>query len=82
MDTYKINAQWDSFKEFVINELQGYKSSLGFMYRPNEIYMRTLDDSVLEIIKKKYQFILSDQPSNFLDRDWTYFGEKFFNIIP
>lgn len=77
MNTYKIDENWEDFKHFVSKNLQNTdKSNIGFMHNESEIYVRSTDDRILDILRLKYQLTQSEQPKNFLDgdRDWGYFG--------
>jgi hypothetical protein len=78
MNTYKINADWNEFRQFVISELKSVdKDSIGFMYKGNDIYIRSLDDYSLKLIMAKYESVVSDTtPAVIFDRGWGYFGNK------
>jgi len=77
MNTYRINEDWATFKQFIINNLEHVdKGAIGFMYRGNEIIIRSYNDSILDIIRKQYSLTPCEQPSNVLDKDrgWAYWG--------
>jgi hypothetical protein len=51
---------------------------IGFMYRENQIIIRSEDENILDIIRKQYSLTPCEQPSNFLDKDraWAYWGNN------
>ena len=78
MNTYKINTEWIEFKQFIINELKSVdKNSIGFMYKGSDIYIRSIEDYSLGIIKSKYDMKELDTiPEIIFDRGWGYFGNQ------
>ncbi len=84
MKTYKISENWEAFKYFVSNNLQNVdKSNIGFMHKESEIYIRSSDESILDILRTKYELSQTEQPKNYLDEDrgWAYFGNSgLFNL--
>ena len=84
MKTFRINADWDTFKESIIDKLKiTDKDSVGFMHREREIIVRTSDKSVFEIISKSYETQLCDVPENYIARGWEYLGNHLlFGLKP
>lgn len=78
METYKVIDEWPAVKMFAINNLSSFKTEMGFMYRGNEIIVRSQNDQALKILRKNFDLIACEQPSNILDSDsgWSYFGNS------
>lgn len=38
MNTYKVNVEWNTFNDFIVEDLSEYRNELGVMYRSDEIY--------------------------------------------
>jgi hypothetical protein len=77
MNTYKVTEEWTDFEKFILDKLKDVdKEAVGFMYRDNEIIIRSYDDTILTIIRQHYKLIPCEQPSNVFDGDdgWAYMG--------
>ena len=85
MKTYKVNEDWRTFQQFIIADLdQIDKNSIGFLYRENEIYIHCHEESILNLIRKKYTLTLCEQPNYVLDKEggWLFAGNtQLFDII-
>lgn len=85
MKTFKVVEDWCIFKNFINANLKHiYQKRIGFMHRKDEIYIRSYDESILDIIRKKYSLTPCDQPKIILDpRGWEFMGnEQLFDLIP
>lgn len=81
MKIYRIIEEWPKFKKFMVTELKHVnKDAIGIMYNDNEIYIRSNDETILEIVRQHYDLRACEQPANFLDRDdkWNYHNQSFF----
>ena len=68
METYKVIADWEVFiksiGKYIIN-----RGDVGFMHRGNEIYIRTNNTALLEILKDKFGLISDVQPPHDLPNE-------------
>jgi hypothetical protein len=85
MKTYKVTEDWNTFQQFVIEDLNHIdKNSIGFLHRGNEIYIRCQEESILKLIRKKFKLIPCKQPNYVLDKEgaWLFAGNtQLFDII-
>ena len=81
METFKIIADWNEFDSFIRNELHMVdQGSVGFMHRGGDIIVRSTEESILEIIRKKYELIPCKQPDI---RGWGIRGNSsLFDVLP
>jgi hypothetical protein len=70
MKTYKVIENWETFKNFIINQISSEdQNKIVVLHRENEIYIRSTDIKLLNIIRKKYKLVLSEQPNLHFDKD-------------
>jgi hypothetical protein len=85
MKTYKVIEDWSTFQQFIVTDLnQIDKNSIGFLYRKTEIYIRCHEESILNLIRKKYTLTPGEQPNYALDKEggWLFAGNtQLFDII-
>ncbi len=85
MNTYRVNEEWNTFQQFIFNNLhQVDRDAIGFMYRENEIIIRSINESILDIIRKQYTLMPCEQPGNYLNncKEWAYMGnQNLFDVI-
>lgn len=79
MTYYKVHDTWENFFNFIKQRLEKIdKDKIGFLYRTKEnsqnIYITSLDDNALDIIRTQYNLTQCEQPANFLDNNWGYTG--------
>lgn len=70
-------CSWNELKKFLIdigNEIN--KDAIGVMHKGDESYIRFTDGTIIDLTRGCFEVTLSDQPSNYLDKDrgWAYFG--------
>ena len=81
MTYYKVHDTWENFFNFIKQRLEKIdKDKISFMYKTTrnaqDIYIASLDDSALKIIKGQYDLTLCEQPDNFIKNDWAYTGNQ------
>ena len=75
MKTFRINEDWDTFKNSIIDKVEVEdKDTIGYMHRDREIIIRTSNASVFEVISKSYEIQFCDVPENFISHSWSYYG--------
>jgi hypothetical protein len=79
METYKVTANWDEFEKFLDTKIDSrFKNSLGVWHNMNEIYLKTTETSVLNIISNNFPISQSEPPDaiNKMNSGWYYLGNS------
>ena len=84
MKYYKTSDHWQNFFSYIKSNIpSSLQDRIGFKHLEDgeiqEIYIASIDDRLIEIIKKKYRIEACDQPAHYLDdRNWAYVGNVNF----
>lgn len=72
METYKVNEEWAVF-DIALRGFVYDPDEVGFMYRGNEIYIRTYNNDLLEKIGQLFELIPDAQPPvDIINERWGF----------
>ena len=64
MKTYKVIENWEVFKSFISEKLDGFnKNAVCFMHTDDEILIRVTDRRILNAVQKKYELTECKMPN-------------------